>query len=121
MSMTPTGGPWLSRPCASPLLARLGALTRTRETAGRRFLERFATTRQAWIGHEVLVGVERFLAPGRLYPIRAAVGQEFPALFIVFQVGNHDLVEHLLMHRRVGDRTQRLDPAVEVPRHQVGR
>src|SRR5437660_1023846 len=83
MSMTATGGPWSSRPCAPFLMASSGPRRRLRaveaayKAARRGFLERFATARQARIGHEILVGVEGFLARGGFYAIRGAVGQSF--------------------------------------------
>src|SRR5437588_12984706 len=85
MSMTATGGPWSSRPCAPFLMASSGPRRRLRaveaayKAARRGFLERFATARQARIGHEILVGVEGFLARGGFYAIRGAVGQQFPS------------------------------------------
>src|SRR6266478_4138389 len=125
MSMTAIGGPFASRPwagTAQPARAdRLRAAALTNEAAGRGIFERFATARQARIGHEVLVGVERFLARGRLYAHRGAIGQELPALLVVVEVRHHDLVEHLLVDRRIENRAQRLDPSVEVARHHVGR
>src|SRR5690606_18027287 len=52
---------------------------------------------------------------------RGSVRQYFKTLLIVHDVYEHDLAEHLFMHRGVGDRHQRLHPAVEIARHQVGR
>ena len=52
---------------------------------------------------------------------RGAVRQELPALLVVLEIGDHDLVEHLLVHGRVDDRAQHLDAAVEIARHHVGR
>src|ERR1700736_3969157 len=122
MSMTAIGGPWSRRPCASGSggADRLSAVTLADEAARRRFLEGFATAGQARIGHEILVGIERLLAGGGLYAHRGAVRQELPALLVVLEVGDHDLTEHLLVHRRIEDRAQHLDPAVEVARHQIG-
>ena len=54
-------------------------------------------------------------------PLRAAVRQDPPALLVVGEVGDHDLVEHLLVHGRIEDRHDRLDAPVEVARHHVGR
>src|SRR4029077_17113672 len=61
--------------------------------------ERAAPAGQRWVGHEVVVGDKRFLAR-----VRTAVGtirRHDPALAVVLEVGDHDLVEHLLVHRRV--------------------
>src|ERR1700676_3860301 len=104
MSMTAIGGPLSMRPCAAmtpaptlPSPARWGGVGRgrmrgasfkvapPREAAGRRLLERFAAARQAWIGHEIFVGVEGLLAGSGRDPRGRAVGQERPALLIVLQ------------------------------------
>src|SRR5690242_2048126 len=121
MSMTATGGPWSRRPfgAATPRLTLARDLAD--EAARRGFFERFATAREARIGHEVLVGVERLLARGRLYARRGPVRQDLPALLVVFEIRHHDLAEHLLVHRGVEDRAQRFDAAVEIARHHVGR
>src|ERR1043166_7048854 len=122
MSITATGGPWSRRPCASGSggVDRLSAVTLADEAARRRFLERFATAGQARIGHEILVGIEGLLAGGGLYAHRGPDWQELPALLVVLEVRDHDLAEHLLVHGRIENRAQHLDPAVEVARHQVG-
>src|SRR5258708_29559096 len=91
MSMTAIGGPLSMRPCAAttpaagptptpaptlPSPARWGGVGRRRvrgasfkvapprEAAWRRLLQRFAAARQAWIGHEIFVGIEGLLAGG---------------------------------------------------------
>jgi hypothetical protein len=71
--------------------------------------------------HEILVGVERFLALRRDNALRPAVRQKTPALLVVLEVGHHELVDNLLVHGRIGDRNEHLDPAVEIARHPVGR
>src|SRR4051794_8336622 len=111
MSMTPTGGPWSRRPCAvrGPGLRRLSAIDAAYKAARRGVFERFATAGQARVCHEILVGVEGFLALARFYAIRGPVGQQFPALFIVLEIRDQDLIEHLLVHGRIEDRTQHLD------------
>src|SRR5687767_6596128 len=121
MSITASGGPWPSRPWALCTAAPLRAFLPPRETARERVFERFATAGKTRIGHEVFLGVERLLAPGRFDTAGRAVGQEGPALLVVHEVGGHDLLEHLLVHRGIEDRAQRLDAAVEVARHHVGR
>src|SRR5690242_8792240 len=121
MSMTATAGPVSSRPFGAGAPARLRvARDLPDEAAGRVFFERFATAREARIGHEVFVGVERFLARRRLYARRGPVRQDLPALLIVLEIGHHDLPQHLLVHRGVEDRAQSLDAAVEIARHHVG-
>ena len=65
------------------------------------------------------MGVERLFARGGLDSFARAVGQYPIALLIVHQVGDHDLVQDLLMHSCVLDRRQRLDAAVEIARHQI--
>src|SRR4051794_170946 len=87
------------------------------KAAGRRLFERFATARQARICHEILVGVERFLARRGLYARGGAVRQELPTLLVILEVCRHDLTEDLLVHGRIEDRAQHLDAPVEVARH----
>src|ERR1035441_6171524 len=123
MSMTAIGGPWSSRPLAEVMIAwdRLRAVDEAAdEAARRRFLERFATARQARIGHEILVGVERFLARRGLYARGTAVRQELPTLLVVLEVWSNRLAENLLVHGRIENRAQHLDPTVEIARHHVG-
>src|ERR1035437_7271255 len=128
ISMTAIGGPWSSLPCAEFMIG-CGCLTAERlrpfdeaayKAARRGFLERFATARQARIGHELLVGVERFLARRGLYARGTAVRQELPTLLVVLEVCGHDLAENLLVHGRIENRAQHLDPTVEIARHHVG-
>src|SRR6202162_5662885 len=119
MSMTATGGPRSSRPrAACPV--RLGALAPANEAAGGGVFKRFSTAGQAWIGHEIFMGIERLLAGCGLYARRGAVRQELPALLVVLEIRHHDLVEHLLVHGRIEHRAQHLDAAIEVARHEVG-
>src|SRR5262249_28182508 len=122
MSMTATGGRLARRPCAAGMAGRrrLSAVGAAYKATRRGVFERFATSRQARISHEILVGVERFLALGRFYAIRGAVGQKFPALSIILEVRDHDLVEYLLVHGRVENRAEHLDAPVEVARHHIG-
>src|SRR5689334_16632799 len=123
ISITAIGGPWARRPCASGsggAADRLSAVTLADEAARRRFLEGFATAGQARIGHEILVGIESLLADGGLYAHRGAVWQEPPTLLVILEIGDHDLAKHLLVHGRIENRAQHLDPPVEVARHQVG-
>src|SRR4051812_25717693 len=119
ISMTAIGLPWSSRPCAAFCAALGRALTLARETAGRRFFERFATARETRIGHEVFVGVEWLFARRGLDTHRGAVRQELPALLVVLEICRHDLVDHLLVHGRIENRAQHFDAAVEVARHHV--
>src|SRR5664279_6071061 len=129
ISMTAIGGPWSSRPLADWGIAcgckiareRLRAFDEaTYKAARRRFLERFATARQTRICHEILVGVERFLARRGLYARGTAVRQELPTLLVILEVRGHDLAEHLLVHGRIENRAKHFDPAVEIARHHVG-
>src|SRR5882672_4027981 len=123
MSMTAIGGPWSSRPWAGSSTAtrrRLASIKPTDEAARRRFFERFATSRKTRIGHEIFVGIERFLSLRGFYAIRGAVGQKFPALLVILEIRHHDLLEHLLVHGRIENRAQHLHPAVEIARHHVG-
>src|SRR5689334_25026316 len=106
MSNTAIGGPWSIRPWAKFRLRCLATIRPPRQAAGRGTFQRLAAARQAWIGHEVLVRVERLLAVGGLDTRGRAVGQERPARFVVLEVGDHDLIEHLLVHGRSMDRAQ---------------
>src|SRR5689334_18159878 len=99
--MMAMGRPILSLPWASRLMMSMSALSPLRKRLGAGGLEGFATTGQARIGHEILMGVEWFLALGGCDPTARAVRQHGPALLVVEQVGQHDLVENLLMNRRV--------------------
>src|ERR1700730_13744897 len=119
ISITATGGPRSSRPgAASP--TRLGALAPADEAAGGRFFKRFSTAGQAWIRHEIFVRIEGLLARCGLYARRGAIRQELPALLVILEIGHHDLVEHLLVHRRIEHRAQYLDAAIEIARHEIG-
>src|SRR5829696_992612 len=108
MSITPSGGPWPSRPCAAARAPGSRTFFAPRETARERVFERFATAGEARIGHEILLGVERLRARPRFDTARRAVRQEDPALLVVQEVRRHDLLEHLLVHRGIEDRAQRL-------------
>src|SRR2546423_12014566 len=120
ISMTATGGPRSSRPRAT-CPGRLDALAPADEAAGGRLFKRFSTTGQAWVRHEILVGIEGLLARCRLYARRGAVRQDLPALLVVLEIGHHDLVEDLLVDGGIENRAQHFDAAVEVPRHEIGR
>src|SRR5437764_10435410 len=95
MSMTAMGRPRCSRPCAKFSARDLSALAAARKATGRGLFERFATARQARIGHEVFVGVERLFARRGLDTHRGAVRQEVPDLLVVLEIRHHDLVEQL--------------------------
>src|SRR5215212_2497199 len=97
MSITATGGPLSSRPCATRVagVTFSSTLGPPAEAAGRGFLERFSASGEAWVGHEVLVRVERFFAGRRLDPLGRTVRQQLPALLIVLQICKHDLVDNL--------------------------
>src|ERR1700688_697509 len=129
ISMTAIGGPWSSRPLAEFMIVCGCEIARERlrafdeaayKAARRRFFERFPTTGQARICHEILVGVEWFLARRGLYARGTAIGQELPTLLVILEVCDHDLTENLFVHGRIENRAQHLDSAVEVARHHVG-
>jgi len=67
------------------------------------------------------MGVEEFLARGRLYARGTPIGQELPALLIVLEIRHHDLAEDLLVHGGIEDRAQHFNAPVEIARHHVGR
>src|ERR1700687_5777159 len=123
ISMTAIGAPCSSRRFADWTIAleRLRTFDEAAyKAARRRFLERFPTARQARICHKIFMGVEGFLARCGLYARRAAIRQEFPALLVILEIRDHDLAEHLLVHGRIENWAQHLDPAVEIARHHVG-
>src|SRR6185369_6448650 len=101
MSITAIGGPWSRRPFG--MMAREG-LRAFEEAARRRFFERFPTARKARICHKIFMGVEEFLARGRLYARGTAVGQELPTFLVVLEIRHHDLAEDLLVHGNIEDR-----------------
>ena len=51
--------------------------------------------------------------------MEVAVAVHFPALLIIIEIGGHDLVEDLAVHRRVFDRYECLDPALQIALHPV--
>src|SRR4051812_48802379 len=102
------------------LASSSGSLEPAAKGLGRTGLEGFSTARQAGVGHEILMGIERLLARRDDHVVRTAVREHPPALLVVGEVGNHDLIDDLLVDRRVEDRYDRLDAAVEVTRHHVG-
>src|SRR5713101_5789850 len=81
--------------------------------------ERLATPGQARIRHEIGVSREGFLI-GR-HPLIGPNRRQAPALQIVAEVRDHDLVQHLAVHSGVFNRHQGLDTPVEIPWHPVGR
>ena len=89
--------------------------------ARRGFFERLAAAGQARIGHEIVVEL-KFSSPGAGHDARRrTITAELPALLVVLEIGDHDLVEHLFVHRRIEDRAQHFDATVEIARHHVGR
>src|SRR5271154_7549907 len=66
------------------------------------------------------MSVELFLVRAGLDARRSTIGKELPALLIVLEVGHHDLIEHLLVNRRIDDRAENFDATIEVARHQIG-
>src|SRR5208283_4663499 len=95
------------------------------------FSKRLAAAGETGVRHEIAVRVEpllpglRFAAaapsglPCRNHASRRAVRENAVALLIVEQIGDHDLIQHLLMHGWVSDRQQRFDAPVEVSRHEI--
>src|SRR5690606_30655569 len=79
------------------------------------------STRQARIGHEILLRVERFFAFLGCYPPRGSVRQYFKTLLVVHDVAEHNLAKHLFVNGWVGDRNQCLNPSVKIAGHQIGR
>src|SRR5262245_23304885 len=82
-------------------------------------LQRLPATRKAWVRQEVLVRVEGILPFRRRDPLRGAVRLYPPALLVVFEVGDHDLVQDLLVHRGVENRDHGFDTTIEIAWHHV--
>ena len=76
--------------------------------------------RQARIGHEIFMRVERLFPFGGRNPFARAVRQNAKALFVVHEVRLHDLFEHVFVNSRVEQRNERLDPPVQIALHEVG-
>src|SRR6476661_3760317 len=121
MSTTATG-------FSSLLRAMVGAARRTsigldqaRKPRWHVLFERGATPREARIGHEIILCAERLLTLTYPDSLRASIRSDAPALHIILEVRDHDLVEDLLVHRRVLDRHHGLHAPVEIARHHVGR
>src|SRR3954465_9694161 len=112
--MIATGCPPFRRPCAARAAGPRLTVSTFRESLGAGILERFSTSGQARIGHEIPVRIERFLTWAGNDAPAPTRGKNGPALLVVKQVRQHDLVEHLLMHSRIEDGQQRFDPPVEV-------
>src|SRR6185312_860431 len=83
-------------------------------------LQRGATARQTGVGHEIMMRAEWWVLAWFDTMIRAR-GVRDPALHIVLEVRDHNLIEDLLMHGRVLDRQQGLETPIHVARHPVGR
>ena len=95
--------------------------TRFGEFARLRLGERGAASGQARIAHEIILGAENLLIRRRDDALACSILQNRPALGIVEQIGEQDLLKYLLVQRRVEDSKQGFDTAVEIARHQVGR
>src|SRR5580658_3154066 len=101
---------------AAGLASRAHMVESTRE-----ILHLLPPSREAGIGHEVLVGRKgALLVPARGAQV-ASVSVHEPALGLVVQIRHHDLIQHLLVDRGVLYRSQNLDATIEVARHPVGR
>src|SRR5258706_8316267 len=73
------------------------------------------------VGHEIVMGRESALAvPAGAAPV-CAFRVEKPTLGLVVEVGDHDLLQHLLVDGGVFHRNHDLYAAIEVARHPVGR
>src|SRR5882724_13330398 len=82
-------------------------------------VQRAAAPGEARVHHKIYM---RTLGLGaRRQSFIALVRMQRPALSVVVEISLHDLIENLLMHRRVLDRDQRFDPPIEVTRHPIGR
>jgi hypothetical protein len=77
--------------------------------------------RKARIGHEIFLRVERLLALAANNAPDVPSGNTSKLCWLSLRFATMIWSSTCLMHGRVGDRNQHLDPAVEVARHQVGR
>src|SRR6516165_1381434 len=82
-------------------------------------LERLAAPRQARVGHKVGVRREGFIID--CYALVVPIRRQAPTLQGIPEVGYHNLVQHLAVHRLVLYRHERLDASVKISRHPVGR
>src|ERR687888_172955 len=71
---------------------------------GTRRFEGFPTARQTGVGHEIGMRIERLFIFRLLYANARTIGQNQITLLVIEQIGNHDLIEDLLMHGRIEDR-----------------
>src|SRR6202042_3792562 len=77
----------------------------------RQILDLLASAGQRGVGHEVVVGRKRSLSVPSGRTMIGALGVEEPALSLVIEIGDHDLLQHLLMDGRVLHRHHNLDTA----------
>src|SRR5260370_27878906 len=103
--------------CLRPDAATSGAENQSRHGAAQP--QGAAAARQRRVCHEIVMGDERFL--GRMAALIGAVRLHGPALPVVLKIGDHDLLEHLLVDRWILDRAEQFDTAIEIARHPVGR
>src|SRR5262249_49096384 len=94
---------------------------RCRKAPRKLCLQGGAPSREAWIGHEILVSTERFLAAREGKSLPRTVALKSPALQILSQIGDHDLIEDLPVHRWVRYGEHCLYAPFQVARHHVGR
>ena len=81
--------------------------------------QRRASPGEAGIGHKKLMGIEHLRFPGTALvgPVRL----KDPALGGVLEIGDHNLIQHLTVNRRILDGHQRFDAPIDVAGHPVGR
>src|SRR5262245_30223546 len=82
------------------LSRRASVLLRQAEAAREVVLQGLSASRETGIRHEVLMGIEGLLARGRAHALGGAVTEDAPALLVVLQIRNHDLIQDLLVHGR---------------------
>ena len=85
------------------------------------FAQRLSSTGERRIGHEIAMRVKWLLVTCGYEPFARTGGKDCPALLVIEQIGQHNLVQNLLMNRRVEDWKQNFHPAVKVSSHQVSR
>src|SRR5690606_1044687 len=107
---------------APPAFSRKTDLCRLDFEFGRKVvLERGSTPGETRVVHEIGVSIKGLLALPQAASAVGPIRLQFVTLLVVFQIGNHDLVQNLIMDRGIEDRHHDLTPPVEVTRHPVRR
>src|SRR5690606_8451084 len=89
---------------APPAASRKTGLRRLDVEFGRKIiLERGATPGKTRVVHEIGVGIKGLITLSQADSAVGSVRLQFITLLIVLKIGNHDLVQHLIMDRGIED------------------